>query len=312
MSKDVFYKDLEPTWHNYCVNSEPKEIEKVIKEEFIVSGGKKIHLDIYGANEKSQKTIMFIHGTAVYSRFYADFLYGLYKKGFRIVAPDLPGHGLSSGRRGHFNMKELLNVLYDVCSYINENFNGKIASMGSSLGGIITLYVVANDNRISAGVCHNTAILNEGAHKRIVKVKGFYKYLKPLVPILSKILPIFKLSVWIYLDPYKLIKNEEWYNKIQILLNDKLVSDKYTLKSLATQMRAKLPKPVEEIDTPIMIIDGTDDVLFSTEYMKEIFDKLQNSKNKKLEIIENGSHLILHENRDECIEKISEWLNSVL
>ncbi|MHC1591818.1 MAG: alpha/beta hydrolase, partial [Candidatus Helarchaeales archaeon] len=91
------------TWHDYCFGDfEPAEIEKVVREDFIQSQGKKIHLDIYETNEKTSKpTIIFVHGTAVYARFYADFLFHMNQKGYRIVAPDLPGHGLSEGKRGH-------------------------------------------------------------------------------------------------------------------------------------------------------------------------------------------------------------------
>ncbi|MHA1309504.1 MAG: alpha/beta fold hydrolase [Candidatus Helarchaeota archaeon] len=300
------------TWFNYCIDADPTTIKNAISEIYITGNNKKIHLDIFGKNDESLKTnIIFIHGTAVYSRFYAEFLYNLYKNGFRIIAPDMPGHGLSEGKRGHFNMKELISTIYDITTYVIENYGENVAIMGSSLGGITALYATANDERIKAAICHNAAIFNEGAHKKIVKVKGFIKYLKPLLPFFSKLFPTLRLSVWIYLDPKSLIKSDEWDEKVEILLRDKFLSDKYTLKALATQMRAPLAKPIENIKTPIMIINGSNDVLFSIEYMKEIFDRLVNSQNKKLVIIPDSAHLILHENRNESLHKIVNWLNSI-
>ena len=44
------------------------------------------------------------------------------------------------------------------------------------------------------------------------------------------------------------------------------------IKSLDTQMRAPMVRPIEEIRTPTMILNGSHDVLFSVEYMKEILD----------------------------------------
>ncbi len=303
----------EDYWFNYCMDTDPNEIKKSIHEEYIVSQQKKIHLDIYGYKDENLKiNVIFIHGTSVYSRFYAEFCYALYKKGYRVLAPDLIGHGRSEGRRGHFTMKEFTVELYDVVSYVIEKYGKNIVAMGSSLGGITTLYAVANDPRIKAGICHNAAIFNEGAHKKIVRVKGIYRILKPLVPFFARILPTLRISVWVYLNAYKLVQEKKWLEKIDVLLADKLLADKYTLKSILTQMRAPLARPAETIETPIMILNGSDDVLFSVEYQKEILDRLQNSRNKKLEIIPNSAHLILQEHREESLKKVSAWLLDIL
>lgn len=307
-----FSLKYDDVWFDYCIELNPLVIQKVIQEEYIVSNKKRIHLDIYETDlENIKPTILFIHGTAVYSRFYTEFLYGLYREGYRVVALDLPGHGLSDGRRGHFSMEELVAAVYDVTSFIRDKYSKKVVVIGSSLGGITTLYSLANDPRISAGVCVNAAILNEKAHKKMLKIKGIFKLGRPFVPLFARLLPRFRMSVWIYLDPKELIKNEESNKVIETISIDKLLSDRYSLKSLCTQMRAPMAKPIEEIRTPTMILNGGHDVLFSVEYMKEILERLKNSVNKKLVVIENGSHLILTENREECITKIIKWLNEI-
>lgn len=306
-------------WFNYVQGEmDPKIIDSVITETYIRSPSNRnidIHLDIYDDkpnNPKREVTIIFIHGTAVYSRFYAEFLYGLFKLGYRIVALDLPGHGLSGGNRGHFNMEELVGSIYDVVSYAIDQFPGKYILLGSSLGGIATLYAIANDPRLHAGICMNAAILNEKAHKEIVKVKGFYKVLKPFVPLFAKILPSLRLSVWIYLDPKLLVKKEESLKVIDVLLSDPLITSKYTLKSLATQMTSAPVKKIEEIETPIMLINGSNDVLFSTSFIEKIYNRLERSRNKAFEIIPNSSHLIFNENIGECLSRINNWIKKAL
>jgi len=296
-------------WFNYILNEDPQKIKETIQVEYIDSEGLKLHLDIYDNQNSGKNTIIFIHGTSVYSRFYAEFCYCLYREGYRVIALDLIGHGLSEGKRGHFTLQKFTKNVYDVTSYAINKFGENIVVIGSSLGGITTLYCAANDDRLKGAICHNAAILNEKAHKRIVKVKGFFKYLKPLVPSLSRILPTFRLSVFLYLDFNKLAKSE-YLDKIDIILNDPLLSSKYTLKALRSQMKESLKKPIESIEIPVMIINGDDDFLFSVEYMKEIYDRL-NCKHKKLEIIKNASHLIFHENINETIKKIIQWLSIV-
>lgn len=82
----------EDYWFKYVLKSKPHEIKETITEDYILSRGLNLHLDIY-EQEQEVPTIIFIHGTSVYSRFYADFLYQLWLEGLRIIALDLQGHG---------------------------------------------------------------------------------------------------------------------------------------------------------------------------------------------------------------------------
>ncbi|MHA1273364.1 MAG: alpha/beta fold hydrolase [Promethearchaeota archaeon] len=298
-------------WYNYVLKEDPKEIEKIIKEDDIISENKRIHLNIYDNESSGDKTIIFIHGTAVYSRFYAEFCYNLWKKGFRVVAPDLVGHGISEGIRGHFRIKNFCQNIYDVNTYVRDHYGERVGIMGSSLGGVTALYCAAYDPRLKAAICHNAALFNEKAYKKIIKMNLALRILRPLVPLVAKIAPKMKVSVWLYLDFKKLAKTEELLNRIDIFLKDPLLSDKYTATAILTQMRDSPAIPIEEIKTPIMIINGDEDYLFSVEYMEEIFDRLTCEK-KRLEIIEGASHLILQENIPEVIERIVTWLNSIL
>ncbi|MFX1570186.1 MAG: alpha/beta fold hydrolase [Promethearchaeota archaeon] len=298
-------------WFNYCFEIDPQEIKKLIKEEYIWSEGLKIHLDIYDDNEKSIKgTIIFLHGTSVYSRFYAEFLYNLFRKGYRVIAPDMVGHGLSEGVRGNFTMEQFEKTVYDVNSYVIENYSKKNILMGSSLGGINTLYSVAYDNRFKGAICHNAAIFNEKAYKKIINLHGFLKLLIYLVPFVAKVIPKLKLSTTLYLDFDKLAKTEKVLEGINFLLKDPLISLKYTLRALRTQMRDPLPIPIEEIKVPTMIINGTEDDLFSIDYMTEIYDRLT-CENKSLEILDGASHLIFQENIEEVLTRIITWLKNL-
>lgn len=303
--------DYNDYWFHYCFDTDPQEIKQVIKEHYISSQGLKIHLDIYEDEEKSNKgTVIFLHGTSVYSRFYAEFLYNLFRKGYRVIAPDMMGHGLSEGVRGHFTIERFEKTVYDVNSYVIEKYGEKSFLMGSSLGGINTLYSVAYDNRFKGAICHNVAIFNEKAYKKIINLSGILNLLIRLVPMMAKIAPRLKLSTTLYLDFDKLAKTEKVLEGINFLLKDPLLSLKYTLKALRTQMRDPLPIPIEEIKVPIMIINGTEDDLFSIDYMTEIYDRLTCEK-KSLEILDGASHLILQENIEEVLPRIITWLEKL-
>jgi alpha-beta hydrolase superfamily lysophospholipase len=297
-------------WFRYCLLNYPHEIETVITEKDINLAQNIIHLDIYGNDlPHPQWNLIFIHGTSVYSRFYADFLYLLYKEGIRIIAMDLPGHGRSGGLRGHFTMDLFTQTLFELTSYVKEHYPGNVGIMGSSLGGITTLYCAANDPRVQAAICHNAAIFNENAHKRIVKIRGPIKLIYPLVPFLAKIFPLLKISVWTYLDPTNLVKTTTGKEIMLQLMKDPKLSAYYTLTALSTQMQAPLANPVEKIEVPILIMGSDNDILFSIDYMQEIFQRLHKSPHKELAIIQNASHMILIENQKESIQKITNWLD---
>lgn len=310
MNINLEYKNY---WYNYVMNEDPEKIKNVIKEEYIISQENKIHLDIYGSgNDALNRNVIFSHGTSVYSRFYAEWLYNLYKSGFRIIALDLPGHGLSGGKRGHFTMDILAQTMYDVHTWVIERWGEKNAFMGSSLGGINALYSTAlDDARIKAVVCHNAALFNEKAYKRIINMTFSLKILLPLVPIVAKIAPTSRFSVFLYLDFKRLAKTEKLRKKIPLLIDDDLFTEKYTATGLYTQLKAPFAKPIENIRTPLLLITGEEDVLFSEEYMREIFSRLTCPK-KELHILENTAHLIFQENIPEALERIVPWLKNIL
>ncbi|MFX1315989.1 MAG: alpha/beta fold hydrolase [Promethearchaeota archaeon] len=299
-------------WFNYCFDIDPQVIKNLIREEYITSQGLKIHLDIYDNKELSvNRTIIFLHGTSVYSRFYAEFLYNLFKEGYRVIAPDMIGHGLSEGIRGHFTMNQFMKVVYNVNTYVIENYGENNVIMGSSLGGINALYSLANDNRFKAGICHNAAIFNEKAYKKIIKMNLPLRLIIHLVPILTNLFPKSKLSTKFYLDFNKLAKSKRVLERMDLLLKDPLLSLKYTLTALKSQMKDPLPKPIENIGTPIMIINGEEDILFSVEYMNELYNRLT-CRNKSLVILKGASHLIFQENIREVLDKIIPWLKKIL
>ncbi len=301
----------EDYWFHYVLHEDPENIKKIIEEQFIFSNDIKIHLDIYDGTQPMKGSIIFIHGTSVYGRFYAEFCYRLYKEGFRVIAPDLIGHGLSGGMRGHFTMKRFSETIQDVIKFIIEKYGEKPILMGSSLGGIATLYGTAfNDDLLLGAICHNAAIFNEKAYKRILHLSGILKILVHLIPLMAKVFPTMKLSVFTYLD-FEKLAGSEFREKIDFLLDDPLLTDKYTLTSLNAQLKEPLSKPVEEIRTAIMIINGENDFLFSIDYMHELFERLTCDQ-KKLIILEGASHLIFQESINEVLKNIIPWIETKL
>ena len=298
-----------PYWYKYIRQEDPQLIEAEIHEEYIKADQFQVHLDIFGQDlgENCKGNVIMIHGTAIYSRFYAEFAYKLLKNGFRVFLPDLPGHGHSSGYRGHFTMQLITDAMEFITNYIKKNYSGKIAIMGSSLGGITSLYTAASNPDIDIAICHNAAVFNEGHHKEIVKVGPFLRLLIPFVPFFAKLFPKLKLSVFKYLPREILVSSKHGNTLFDTLIDDPILADKYTLTSLKTQMMEPPKCPPEEIMIPIMFIHGENDRLFSVPFLKSLFQRLPNPLNE-FHVIKDADHLIFQENSTETVSYVIPFL----
>jgi len=294
-----------PYWYKYIKSVDPKIIESIIREEILTSEKLQIHLDVYDQpiEKPSIRNVIFIHGTAIYSRFYAEFCYNLWLKGFRVFAPDLPGHGLSGGSRGYFTMKLLTDSISHVVKYIRTTYPGKICLMGSSLGGIATLYTALSSTSLDMIICHNAALFHEDAYKSIVKVGGFLNLLIKMVPFFSKIVPKLRLSVFLYLPRERLASTSEGLEAYNKFVKDPLLARKYTLLSLYSQMNEAPHKSIEELEIPVLFINGENDQLFTPRFIEGIFKRIS-SKNKKLVILKRAEHLIFQQNIPEVLDEI--------
>ena len=58
-----------------------------------------------------QGVVVLIHGLGEHSGRYGHVARRLNQAGFAVLAPDLPGHGLSEGKRGHFPSYEAVLAL---------------------------------------------------------------------------------------------------------------------------------------------------------------------------------------------------------
>ncbi|CAG8829710.1 20697_t:CDS:1, partial [Dentiscutata erythropus] len=89
--------------------------------------------------------ILFIHGLNDYGGRFSEICIPILEQGFRIIAPDLPGFGRSSGLHAYFSdVQELVEAVHLVINHVKEqnsltNKSTKTILLGESLGGMIVL-----------------------------------------------------------------------------------------------------------------------------------------------------------------------------
>lgn len=276
-----------------------------IEEDWIVNDGNRLHLDLF-LSRPGDPALVFFPGTSVYALFYAEFMHKMRLMGFNVIGVDPRGHGRSEGRRGSYTIMELVSDARATIDYALERFESPVALAGSSQGGIIAFYTAALDARLSAVVCHNIAELGRPEALRISRFPRLMPYVARLLP-LADLVPDLRLPVTLYLD----LKAEETKfgrNAMEFVKADPLVVLALPMRALASLASTPPPRPVEEIEVPVMVIQAECDNLFSNEYTRSIYDRL--TCDKEFLLVTKAPHLLLTNDVDVIVPEVAAWLGT--
>jgi pimeloyl-ACP methyl ester carboxylesterase len=273
----------------------------------IQSGDYELHLDVF-EYDKSAPTVIYIPGTSVYSLCYAELLFKLGCTGYNIVGLDPRGHGQSSGTRGDYTISEIMEDALAVKDFVTEHFNEKVSFMGSSQGGIVSLYLAASRDDIDCVICQNFADLTHEETRRIANVKGGFSYLRPLVKQFGSSFENVQVPISTYLDLHK-VKLRHFGNVKRFIDQDPLALKSISLRALRSLMTTQLAVPLDKITTPVMVFQGTNDSIFPMRYTQRIYDQL-NCK-KRMKLFPGLNHALMIDDTDEILPHLSAWLHEI-
>jgi len=109
--------------------------------------GHRVHLDDYEPTGPSRGTIVLVHGGGGHGRLLSPFAAPLRRAGFRVLAPDLPGFGLTivprPARTTLADWSRLVAGLADMEA-------GPVALVGASVGGTVALHAAMRTAAVRA------------------------------------------------------------------------------------------------------------------------------------------------------------------
>ena len=283
------------------------ELFERFKSDTVTSDGLRLHLDVIEVN-RGRPTVVFVPGTSVYALIYVEFMTALADKGYNVVGFDPRGHGRSEGVRGSYTIPELVADTKAVVDYTRNRYGDPIAVAGSSQGGIVAFYYAASGDPVAGVICHNVADLGDPSSVRLTRTPGFSRMMKPLLKIFGSLLPELKIPVSLYLD-LEAEKMKGFGNGKAFLEQDPLALKYICLKALASLASEKLPRPVEQITTPVLILHAGHDNIFPLDYVENIYNRL--TCKKSLKVYKDLPHLILTENVDLVIPDVVKWLEDI-
>lgn len=269
-----------------------------------ISDGLRLHLDVIEVSPTAT-TIVFMPGTNAYTLLYGDYLTALAARGFNVVAFDPRGHGRSAGRRGSYVIDELIRDMDAAVAYARARFKGSIAVSGSSQGGITAFYYAAAHDDIVCAICHNIADLADPESVRLIRHPNLGAKGKPLLLQMARWLPECPVPMTAYLDLAK-EPVRSFGNARKVLYWDPLLVPYVRLKTLASLGTTPLARPIEEIQTPVFILQAGEDTIFPTDYITKLHDRL--SCPKSLQVYPGLPHYLIIDFVDEFIDDVVAWL----
>ncbi|HWB62250.1 MAG TPA: alpha/beta fold hydrolase [Chitinophagales bacterium] len=307
VTKDRTFQNLHEYFDYIAETLGFPRVHEYFKSDWVISDGLKIHVDIYEYDPYAP-TIVFIPGTAIYSLCYGDLLYELGQTGYNVVGFDPRGHGQSEGVRGDYTITEIMKDAENVITYAINRFNSKVSLMGSSQGGIVALYMAAKDERLNSVICQNFADLTAEETLQLARHPRLFKYLKLLIKRAGGIIPNAQIPITAYIDLDK-IPVKYFGSAKNFMESDPLALKSVALRALQSLADTALPKPIEQIKVPVMVLQGTADSIFPVSYTQGIFDKL--TCKKKFSLFPGKSHAVLHEDIEGVVPEVAGWLREI-
>jgi alpha-beta hydrolase superfamily lysophospholipase len=265
-----FGLELIEKWYNYAT------------EDWIISNGKEIHIEVYDTGNPLATTIVFSHGIAGYARMMLPFVIPLYEKGYNIIVPDLQGYGYNIGRKGDFEFKIHVQNLGDTVLYARKNFSGKIILSGASMGGPLAYAAAARFGNVDALACWCLFDFNDPEFIKKESAMGRWTYIIIFfMKFFRKLIGKFRIRIeriisYENLSDRKLVElvKQDPYSGMYLSINAAV--------SLITQS-----KPDINYDSwmlPTFIVQPAADTMTPAKYTKKIYRKLGSPLKQYIEL----------------------------
>ncbi len=245
--------------------------------------------------------VIIVHGIGEHSGRHIPAAEFFYSRGFSVYAFDLPGHGLSSGLRGHIDkFEDYIQILKTVRNLITGmNKNRKIFVLGQSLGALILIRYLERYSDIDAAVAISAPL---ALYNKVSRCKVLAAHLLNIVN--PKIC---------FLDTNV---------KAEYLTHDRRICREYDSDRLVFYQRSVRLyigfnkarqcafKQAAKIKIPMLILAGGCDKIISLDKLQEFYNQL-GSLEKKFTVYDGLYHEILNEPAKETIIlDILEWMKA--
>jgi len=281
----------------------PDSLEFVYNPEcswFTRVDGVRIHFQ--EAGDEDATPLILIHGFISSNSIWSHVLLPLAQRGFRAIAPDLPGYGYSEKPAdANYSIAEQARAVIGLMDGLRIK---KAIIVGASYGGAVAATMALDyPDRVHKLIMIG-AVTNDDAKKKfLLRVSCL-----PLIGDIAT--PLFLGSRWILRK-----RMQAMYRRMQKPINEKMVASRHHLLATANTHRAmirtarawsanRIEREASLIRQPTMIVWGDQDDHFPVDNAFRLRDAIPNSK---LIVFRNCGHLPPAEHPEKFVEIVSEF-----
>ncbi|WHY75338.1 alpha/beta hydrolase [Neobacillus sp. WH10] len=240
------------------------------------------------------KAIVLLHGFCGSSLYWEKVTPEL-SKNYRVIAPDLPGHGESSMDKGYYSIEEYAEMLKVLLDQLNIQ---KVTMFGHSLGGYITLAFAEkySNNLNGFSLVHSTAFPDseEAKKGRLANTEKVQK--EGIKSLIDGLVPKLFSPDNVEEDHIKVVKEIGYLTTPQGAI------------SALTAMKNRIDRnPVlEDTPLPVLLVAGEQDQIIPAEKTFSV-----SRDNIKQRLIKISGHMSMYENPTDLISEMNEYLSSI-
>jgi acylglycerol lipase len=247
--------------------------------------------------------VVLLHGLIEHSGQHAATVKELVRRGYRVYAMDLRGHGRSDGPR--CDVQSFQQYLSDLDVFYNrvrrETDGLPIFLLGNSMGGLITILWSILRQPPLAGLILSGPLL--------ALADGLYPMLRHLAAISAALVPTLRLPS----IPFDWLARQR--QVVDRFRDDPLVfHGRFTVRMAAEILRAMkaVSQQAGMLKTPLLILHGSQDRICSPDGSRDLYQGA-GSADKMLHLYEGFSHEVFDEpGREQVLTDLAEWLDEHL
>jgi acylglycerol lipase len=295
----VVRANTEEGLHEVQSAAKPGEAKIIAKQKQGVKGNAPC-LRWGGSDAPPQAVILCIHGLGLHNASYADFGKRMAKLGYVVYAVDMRGFGSFKDAEGkdHVDFDSCLNDIKSTLKVLHHAHSGlPVFLLGESMGGAIALHATALYPDLIDGLVSSVP-----AGQRFKQAKS------SLNVALHLLEPNKEFDVGTGVINQATVKpelREAWGNDplnrmnlspMELIAFQRFMNQNHEFAPLIK-------------DRPVLFVQGCKDKLVKPEGTVELFNEL-GTKDRRIELIENGEHLIFEENQfsDAAIDALDNWM----
>ncbi len=264
-----------------------------IEDVWLEHRGLRIHLDRHRAAEP-RATIVFQPGSGSYGRFYFLACALLARRGFEVLAIDRPGHGASEGARGDCTVEEALEVAAAAIAYARRESARPVVLMGSSLGGLLTVFALLAGLEPDLAVAHNFVYPGKLFSLRL-RARWIARYRSRPYPLTELVHGFERLSA----DPGAAAYLRE--------RSDPGAAWALSARSVASLFAWRSPAPRRA--PPALVLTGERDAAIPA-WATRCFAWWSGLPGYELRVMPGAGHLLFHDHAADTVALIAQWLGA--